>query len=118
MPSRRYFRTCYHARMTWKPTKLLDPATARKSIEGTPDVLTRDLQHEAALYGAATCPGCGHVGARKVVRATPGADGIRSPFTPGRNLANGHARCLACDTEYSVGTGVILSTPVPFLTGV
>lgn len=105
--------------------KTMDPDIIRDLIKGEKDIITPVAKMEAELLKYSHCPACGHQGADKVVmppKFVQGADGsleiVRTPFSPTGTTIQGHARCPACQTEYSPMTGVIIQANAPILTGV
>lgn len=106
------------------PFKEMNPEAIRALIADEEDVITPAVERDRVIYDNARCPVCGGVGADKATlppKFDMVKDGLRvisSPFSPGRILAVGHARCRECGSEYQPESQVIISTPEPVLTAV
>ena len=87
-------------------------------MEGVEDVLSPEIEKEAALYANARCPNCfqsGHAVKRlDPPRIVAGADGrpevVWSPFSKGRMLTDGYAHCQNCETDFCPRSGIIRKT--------
>ena len=96
--------------------KAMDPDVIRELIKDVPDVLTKQIEEEEALYKNLRCPMCTEAGCAKEVRQAKVVmsdngvpEVVVSPFGDGP-LPDGHARCTHCNTEFDPRSGIIYRT--------
>lgn len=92
--------------MIFKP---MDPALARKALEGHLDVLSPAAQESDEFFARLSCPSCGGE-CMKFVDPT-------RLFREGAVLPNYLARCKACGTEFEPMTGIQVTVAHPSKVG-
>ena len=101
----------------------MDPNLIRELLEGQEDIITPEVEAEAALYRNTTCPMCGSGECQKRIKAPRvvlGEDGapelVSSPFSSGV-LPEGYAHCIHCGTNFNPYTGMIYGTEASMIHG-
>jgi hypothetical protein len=103
--------------------KTMDPDVIRQLIEGEPNVLEDAVKEDHEIYKKARCPKCfakncqKKTDAPKIIMSEEGPQVVSSPFNSDSVIAEGHAQCLECGTEFYPETGLIRDAG-PFITSV